>query len=246
MTTHIALFSGGKDSLVATHYAYQHFPIDFVAYLDTNSGLPDNEQYVIDVCEKQRWELQIYQSPMDLEEFVQRYGFPGPAVHSWAFRYFKERQLEKMAREYESVIFYSGVRKSESNRRSHNVKGKYSSDRRWDWVSPIVHFTETECKDYIEGHGLRVNPLYDTIGRSGDCYCGAFAHRTTELGELKEYYSDHYEWIKNIEKKAKKWNLDSPKNKWGWGGLSSAELRAELAKDDDLQRTLCSNCDIGI
>jgi len=246
MTTHIALFSGGKDSLVATHYSYQHFPIDFVAYLDTNSGLPENKEYVIDTCESHGWDLQIRRSPMQLEEFVQRHGFPGPAIHSWAFRYFKERQLGKMATEYGQAIYYSGVRQSESSRRNKNVRGKYGTDQRWDWVRPIHNFTENDCREYIETHDLRTNPLYDTIGRSGDCYCGAFAHRATELAELQEYYPEHYDWLTKIEKQAKQWDHDSPKDKWGWGGLTAAELRAELAQDDELQSTLCSNCDIGI
>jgi 3''-phosphoadenosine 5''-phosphosulfate sulfotransferase (PAPS reductase)/FAD synthetase and related enzymes len=117
ITTHVALFSGGKDSLVSTHYAFTHFPIDFVAYLDTNSGLPANLEYVRSVCDNQNWPLQVLKSPVTLTEFATKYGFAGPSVHGWAYSYFKERQLRQLANEYGNVVLYSGVRSDESERR---------------------------------------------------------------------------------------------------------------------------------
>jgi len=245
-TTHVALFSGGKDSLVATHYAMQHYPVDFVVYLDTNSGLPENMEYVRSVCDEQGWPLDIRKAPSTLDEFVKKYGFPGPSVHSWAFRYFKERQLQQMATEYGNVVYYSGVRSDESERRSRNVSGKYEQADRWVWVSPIHDFTDADCGDYIDAHSLPVNPLYDTIGRSGDCYCGAYAHRHTELGELKEYYPDHYDWLISLENKAVDYDLPADRQSWGWGGLSAKELRALMAKNDEKQMMLCSNCDVAL
>jgi len=246
MIKHISLFSGGKDSLVATHYAMRHFPVDFVVYLDTNSGLAENKAYVERICQLYDWDLKIKQSPMKMREFVKKYGFPGPSAHSWAFRYFKERQLEAMATEYEKVVYYSGVRQKESERRMRNVQGKYNLADRWLWVSPIWDFTKQQCNDYIRDNGLEINPLYETIGRSGDCYCGAYAHRTTELAELKEHYPDQYEWLITLENQAKHWNLDPKMQQWGWGGLSAQELRAQIAMNDEEQMMLCSNCDVGL
>jgi len=243
-STHIALFSGGKDSLVATHYAFRHFPIDFVLYLDTNSGLPENWEYVKSVCDAQGWPLQIEKSPTNLEEFVEKYGFPGPSIHSWAYRYFKERQLERIGREYSNVIYYSGVRSAESDRRSRNVSGKYKQTRGWAWVSPIHDFTDDACHRYIENNNLNVNPLYETIGRSGDCYCGAYAHRHTELGELKEYHPEHYEFLMELERKAQHFDLPADRSSWGWGGLNEKELRSLIAANDDEQMMLCANCDV--
>jgi len=246
MTTHVALFSGGKDSLVSTHYAFTHFPIDYVAYLDTNSGLPANLEYVRSVCDEQNWPLQVVKSPVTLTEFATKYGFAGPSVHSWAYSYFKERQLRQLKNKHGEIIYYSGVRSAESDRRLKNVEGKYLKADRWLWVSPIHDFTNTDCKNYIQRHNLRVNPLYDTIGRSGDCYCGAYAHRITELGQLKEYHPEHYDFLMNIEAKIQ--DLDLPENRksWGWGGLSEKELRALVAHNDDEQMLLCKNCDVGL
>jgi 3'-phosphoadenosine 5'-phosphosulfate sulfotransferase (PAPS reductase)/FAD synthetase len=244
MVTHVALFSGGKDSLVSTHYAYRHFPIDFVAYLDTNSGLPENLDFVRSVCDENGWPLQVKKSPITLRDFAQKYGFAGPSKHSWAYRYFKERQLGQMSTEYNNVIFYSGVRSQESNRRLRNVEGKYVKSDRWVWVSPIHDFSNSECAEYIDKHNLQINPLYDTIGRSGDCYCGAYAHRHTELGELKEFHPKHYQFIMDIEKELQNCDLPEERKSWGWGGLTSTELRSLVAQNDKQQMTLCSNCNI--
>jgi len=243
---HIALFSGGKDSLVSTHYAFEHFPVDFVVYLDTNSGLPENLDYVRYTCDKHNWPLQIHKSPMDLKSFVKKYGFPGPSIHSWAYRYFKERQLEAISREYSQVIYYSGVRSAESERRSRNVKGKYKKASSWAWVSPIHDFTKHDCSRYIQDEDLDINPLYETIGRSGDCYCGAYAHRNTELAELKEYHPEHYSFLVEMERQAESYDLPKERKSWGWGGLSKKELRALMASNDDEQMMLCANCDVNI
>jgi 3'-phosphoadenosine 5'-phosphosulfate sulfotransferase (PAPS reductase)/FAD synthetase len=245
-TTHIALFSGGKDSLIATHYAFRHFPIDFVMYLDTNSGLPENLDYVKSVCDAQDWPLQIEKSPTNLREFVKKYGFPGPSIHSWAYRYFKERQLERVAKQYSNVIYYSGVRSAESERRFRNVEGKYNESRRWSWVNPIHHFTDDQCANYIEHFSLHVNPSYQTIGRSGDCYCGAYAHRHTELGELKEFYPHHYDFLMELESEAEEYDLPINRKSWGWGNLNEKELRSLVAANDDEQMMLCSNCDVNL
>jgi 3'-phosphoadenosine 5'-phosphosulfate sulfotransferase (PAPS reductase)/FAD synthetase len=127
-----------------------------------------------------------------------------------------------------------------------NVQGKYNLASRWLWVSPIYDFTQQQCDDYITKNRLKTNPSYDTIGRSGDCYCGAYAHRYTELAELEEYYPDHYEWLMNLEKEAEQWDLNKKTQQWGWGGLSEQELRAQIAMNDEHQMMLCSNCDVGL
>jgi len=244
---HIALFSGGNDSLVATHYAHKHFPIDDVMYLDTNSGLPENLEYVKETCEREGWNLRVESSPKTMEDFIKNYGFPGPGTHSWAYGYFKQRQLRAVAKQYDEVIYYSGVRARESERRSRLANGLYqkSDGGKWLWVRPVWHFNDDQCADYIAEHDLETNPTYETIDRSGDCFCGAFVHRYTELGALQEHHPDHYEFIMDLEKKAEEWDVPENRPFWGFCGLSEAELRSEIAKNDESQMELCASCDVG-
>jgi len=59
-----ALLSGGHDSLTATAAAYQMIgnEIDAVVHIDTGIGIPETQQFVIDVCAKNNWPLLIYRA----------------------------------------------------------------------------------------------------------------------------------------------------------------------------------------
>jgi len=47
-----ALFSGGNDSVVSTHYSMSEYDIDYVVYLDTGTGILENKEHVKGVCEQ--------------------------------------------------------------------------------------------------------------------------------------------------------------------------------------------------
>jgi 3'-phosphoadenosine 5'-phosphosulfate sulfotransferase (PAPS reductase)/FAD synthetase len=249
---HFALFSGGNDSIVSTHKAMQEYPIDFVVYLDTNSGLPANKEHAKDVCDRYGWDLLIAQSPVTLKEFAtgtesrQALGFPGPGIHSWAYQYFKERQLRAITTHVDAEPrFYAGVRTHESERRMNNVDGQRDQAERWVWVNPIWNWRDSQVDDYRKKHDLPTNPVAEKIGRSGDCYCGAFANRDAELVELEAHYPEHAEWIKEIEQEVQEEiGTDEDYCFWGFGDMSTSELRGLMAESDDAQMPLCSSCDV--
>ena len=250
--TDFALFSGGNDSVVSTHVAYNEYDIDYTVYLDTNTGVDENLEHVKDVCESYGWDLAVISSPMTLKEFAlgsdtrEALGFPGPGVHSWAYQYFKERQLREIATHVDGTPrFYTGVRSHESNRRMKNVEGGRVEAERWVWVSPVHDWRDSAMDKYREDHDLPTNPVAEKIGRSGDCYCGAYAHRDSELAELEAHYPDHAEWLKRVEKEVQdEIGTDEDYAYWGFGGLSEKELRAKMANDDMNQMSLCSSCDV--
>jgi len=250
--TDFALFSGGDDSVVSTHYAVNNYDIDYVVYLDTNTGLPANKEHVKKVCQNYKWDLLIAQSPMTLKEFAlgsdsrQALGFPGPGVHSWAYQYFKERQLAAIATHTdEKPNYYTGVRSHESSRRMKNVEGERQEADRWTWVAPIHDWRDSALEKYKDEHDLPNNPVAEKIGRSGDCYCGAYANRDTELMELESEYPEHAKWLKNIEQEVQdEIGTDNDYCYWGFGGMTEKELRAKMAQDDMNQMSLCSHCDV--
>lgn len=247
-----ALFSGGNESLVSSHFAYENYDIDWTVYLDTNSGLEENLDHVKSVCKSQGWDLLIAQSPHTLKEFALElgngdpFGFPGPAAHSWAYRYFKGRPLRKIAKNAEEKPrFYTGVRSHESDRRMANVDGRRKEIDRWIWVAPIHDWRDHRVDEYRQERDLPVSPVVEKIGRSGDCYCGAYAHRDTELAELEAHYPDHAEWILKVEEEVQEEFDPGDKNAyWGFGNMSKKELRKAMVADDDAQMTLCSSCDV--
>lgn len=256
-TGYYALFSGGDDSLASTHLVMERrdTPADRVVYLDTRSGLDANLEYVREVCDDYGWPLVVATAPIDLEQFAtgdgpgdrDAWGFPGPGAHSWAFRYFKERQIQHLNQCHDDPAhFYTGVRSAESDRRLENVNDTGRDDTgRWVYVNPIHDWPDRAVDAYRERHDLPRNPVAEAIGRSGDCYCGAFAARTEELVELQAHYPDHAEWLLDVEQRVQAaLGADRDEAYWGFGNLGDKELRAMVAANDPDQMALCSTCDV--
>ena len=249
---HFALFSGGNDSVASTHCAVNEYAIDYVVYLDTNTGIPENKQHVKDVCESYGWDLLIAQSPMTLKDFAlgsdsrDPLGFPSPSMHSWAYQYFKERQLGKIATQIDNKPkYYTGVRSRESASRMKNVEGEVQEAERWTWIAPIHDWHDDAVRKYRKEHDLPENPVAEKIGRSGDCYCGAFSNRTTQLVELEAHYPEHAEWLKELEQEVQdELGTDEKYCYWGFGNMSEKRLRALMAENDMNQMSLCSHCDV--
>lgn len=198
------LFSGGDDSLALVHKIMSSGEGDAVLYLNTNSGLAENLEYVKAVCREHGWPLRVERSPVSLVEMSMKYHFPGSAFHSIAYAYFKERQLGFIASEWEGKpVYITGVRKHESDRRMENVADDVwaeADNGRWVWGQPLFDWTDEDVDEYRDKHDLRRNPISAKIHRSGDCYCGAFAHRDELLIDLySNGYDRHATWLGAVE-----------------------------------------------
>ncbi|MFB6282562.1 MAG: phosphoadenosine phosphosulfate reductase family protein [Halobacteria archaeon] len=243
MTEHIALFSGGNDSLVSTHYCMTEEETDKVLYIDTGTGLKENEDFIRKVCDEYDWDLMVKGSSTSLKEFALKYGFPGPAAHSWVYRYLKERVLQQIATNAEKKPhFYGGVRRAESERRMRTVgeeEVEEGGGGRWWWHSPIMDWSDSDVEKYRDEHDLPTNSVTEKIHRSGDCFCGAFATRDEELVELQAHYPEHYEWLMSVEEEVQE-ELGDEEDKcyWGHGGSSDTEM-TYLRKGEE---KLCSSC----
>lgn len=247
--TDVAMFSGGYDSLVSTHYAMEKLDSDAVLHIDTETGIDENQQFVEDVCEWFGWPLEIVTPNKSLVEFGKEYGLPKAPSHPWIYRYLKEHPLSRFVTslECEKPRFYTGVRKAESARRMENVSEEQEDfNGRWTWKAPIADFTEDDIVEYMVEHGLPRNEVVETIARSGECFCGAYADRFSELMTLKEHYPDHYEWIQNVENEIQdEIGTDEDHCYWGSSGMSSDDLQELMEHDDedDEDMTLCVDCE---
>jgi 3'-phosphoadenosine 5'-phosphosulfate sulfotransferase (PAPS reductase)/FAD synthetase len=136
-----SLFSGGTDSLAATYIASRHPLFKGVIHLDTGIGIPDVQQYVINLCNSHGWELKIYKAmeyrkkngdlaPQNYEDFVRKYGFPGPVNHRVMYTRLKEYPLQQANREikqiYKTPAYTTGIRIAESARRALNYQSNLS------------------------------------------------------------------------------------------------------------------------
>lgn len=236
--THLALCSGGQDSAVSTYKTMEDGPGEIVIYLDTGTGLEDNRTYIEELCDKYGWQLWTLRTHVDYTELVKENGFPGPSRHSIMYRSLKERQLGRAAARMQGDVHYhTGVRSLESSRRMANVSPEQDHYGKWTWHAPIHDWSKDDCTEFIDEHDIPRNPLWDTLGRSGDCFCGCFGSRE-ELLDLRACgQDDRADWIEALEEQVE---TGDEKELWAWGSLSDNERRAERIDDD--QMMLCSTC----
>lgn len=248
---HWALFSGGHDSLVVTHYLMENGFCDAVLHLDTRTGIQENQDFVIETCEEYGWPLRIEKAPITLKEWClelgaddTEYGFPGPEFHSYIYRWLKEMQLGSIATETDGKPHYwTGVRKEESDRRMRTVTEPVEEVERWFWHAPIAEWSDEEMEEYLDDHDIARNPVVEAIHKSGECFCGAFDSRDETLIDLQANYPEHYEWIKELEEEIiEEIGSENERAYWAHGGLSDSDLShlKSLREPEDMM--LCRDC----
>jgi 3'-phosphoadenosine 5'-phosphosulfate sulfotransferase (PAPS reductase)/FAD synthetase len=236
------MVSGGMDSTVAAAVAHdQADKIDFIAYLDTGTGLNENREYVETLADHLGTQLWTLRTHEDYEKMVCERGFPGPSRHGMMYNSLKERQIQKLSTitGEKELVTWTGLRKQESDARMKNVQ-RVQEQQRWTMVSPIAEWSKEDCVEYIDEHDLPKNDLWDTLGRSGDCFCGAYASPEEKLDLRAAGCEYQAEWIEELENDVK---TGDEKEVWGWGALSESERRSVRADKDDGQITLCSHCE---
>jgi 3'-phosphoadenosine 5'-phosphosulfate sulfotransferase (PAPS reductase)/FAD synthetase len=110
----------------------------------------------------------------------------------------------------------SGVRKFESTRRFGNYKEPILQDDKLWFCSPMFYKTSEELYRYIHENGLRITPVHEQLGFSGECMCGSFASHGEKLRlrQVDPNLADYIEWLEDGvqrfgTKQAKKYS------KWG-------------------------------
>ena len=199
-----ALFSGGKDSItLVDNLAKQDMLIGCLSF-DTGISIPEWRDFIESTCRKNCWPLTIIKTPINYDDLVLKFGFPGPGLHYLFMNYLKGRCLAQFRKENPGVLVASGVRKTESKRRFKNTK-EWSIMEGCPIWAPLYNWTTEEVIKYVVDNKLQKSPCYYTIGISGDCLCGAFA-RENERQLIEEYYPELHVRLCNLEKRTnKKW-----------------------------------------
>ncbi len=193
------LLSGGDDSMTAVHLAATHPKFNGVIHINTGIGVKETRQHVRETCAHYSWKLWEIRAKedcgQDYVEIVKKYGFPGPGAHAKMYIQLKERCLEfalrnikKGFRRRDCVLFISGVRSQESDRRMGYVE-PIQKDGSMIWVAVIHDFSKTNCLQYLAKNQVKRNPVSQNIHKSGECLCGAFA-KAGELEELRFFYPE--------------------------------------------------------
>ena len=203
-----AMFSGGHDSLVATHIAAQHPRFTAAVHINTGIGIEETREFVRETCRRQGWPLiELHPPDRQYEDLVLQYGFPGPDAHRYMYRYLKERAVRRLVAEHkrgphDRVMLVTGVRAQESVRRMGHVKPVQREGAKV-WVAPLIDWSKRDVEDYIGAQGLQPNPVVRKMHMSGECLCGAYA-RPGEFDEIEFWYPDVAERIRRLEAEAAK------------------------------------------
>lgn len=227
-----ALLSGGKDSICAASKLCEAGRLAGCVFIETGIAAPDTRPFVEKLCRDQGWPLHVFAAKRTYEDAVEHYGFPKDlAGHSWAFGILKERAMRAARDELGRLtVFASGARRRESARRSRSVARGFRHNGRIVIENPIVEMTTPQVWAYLHERNLPVSPAYLSLGRSGDCLCGAFSQRG-EADVIRRAYPDVAERLRRLERHVRD-RFPWPQNRWGGsrtvGGFTALQGRRTL------------------
>lgn len=230
------LFSGGNDSTTLAHIFKDR--VTHAIHANTTIGIEQTRQFVRDTCEA--WGIPLIEkvAPTSYRELVIERGFPGPAMHFKMYQRLKERCLDAARADLgvansrtKAAVFIAGRRRQESRRRADVPLSE--RDGSVIWVSPLAFWTKLDLNTYrLMNPGIPRNPASDTLHMSGECLCGAFAHRG-ELDEIGHWYPEVRAEIEALEADVRAAGHAEPFCTWGHGqGKPSEEVGA-----------MCTSCD---
>jgi 3'-phosphoadenosine 5'-phosphosulfate sulfotransferase (PAPS reductase)/FAD synthetase len=209
-----ALVSGGKDSLSNAQALDEAGRLYACIAIKTHLCTPDWEQFVIDTCNQRKWGLEIYEAePTAYEDYVQKYGFPGPSKHRQVMTELKGKVIRKFRRAWPKAILASGVRSDESTKRAATTKPVGF----WEGapiLAPIYDWTTDETWAFFRDRGFERAPAYSTLQISGDCLCGAYA-REDEFRAIEFHYPEVAGRLKALGEAVKE--KHPTRCQWGWG-----------------------------
>jgi phosphoadenosine phosphosulfate reductase len=175
----VCSFSGGKDSLVATHFVMselQDVDIDkYVIYADTGVMLPTTTPYVEKVCKEYGWNLTIVYG--NFWNYIEN-GYPMPSMfRRWCCGLCKLEPIQEFVKTLKPQrAEVTGLRRDESIRRR-KLKELFYLRKSLVWkYAPILEWTEKDVARYIREHDLPMPPHYK-LGIKETCQCGAFGSK---------------------------------------------------------------------
>ncbi len=236
------LFSGGHDSLCATAVAAKHERFTAAVHINTGVGILDTREFVHETCRERGWPLiEMHPDAKTYRDLVAEKGMPGgPKAHNTMYYWLKQRQIRRLVKEHKTtlhsrVALVTGIRAEESERRMNSAMAEPVHRLGAQlWVNPILTWTKADCHDFMEAESLRRNTVVDLLHRSGECLCGALAHRS-EMAEIELWYPHEAMDLHAYEQIAK----DNGHPETVWAGRFRGN-RSQLPLD--FVHPLCSSC----
>ena len=198
----VCCFSGGKDSLVATHYTLSSLDGEkverHVVWVDTTVTIPGVREFVRRVARRYGWPLVELRPEEDFEDYALRFGMPS-MFRRWCCYYLKLRPIFRYIKTLEGRVGeVVGMRREESRRRRRYPEVWRRPQGSWVY-SPILRWTEEEVEEYMRRNGLPVPPWYG-MGIEETCQCGVFAS-LRRMREVCRLYPEFFRRFVELERK---------------------------------------------
>lgn len=219
-TKFYALTSGGKDSVSLCHWMADQGKLEAVVHIQTNIGIQITTDFVKDLCQDQGWKLHVIEpSPkFTYAAHVLQYGFPLAGFHRLIMGKLKYKTMRDFALtiDRKNHCLISGVRKFESVRRMGNYPYPIQTEGALWFGCPFFYKTSEELYRYIHENGLRITPVSEIMGTSGECMCGSFANgnEKMQIRKLDPKLADYIEWL---EEGIQKFGTPAAKRYPKWG-----------------------------
>lgn len=259
----VGLFSGGGDSLCATHVAASVTTLTMVAHIDTETGIRQTRLFVEDQSDRWGWPLKVFKPPMithfgdgkkhprvavhpdaktAFEAYCYHFGFPGPAHHYMVYNRLKDRCVAQITREckqrsQDKVLFVSGVRRSESKRRMGYACPVQVEGARV-WVAPMLFWEDADKERYMSQAGLEKSEVSKRLCISGECLCGCYAS-PGELAEIEHYYPESAAYLNGLATRLRAAGV----KRCVWGAKPEDKPEAELEEPLFSIAGLCWGCE---
>ena len=218
-------FSGGTDSLLCAGIVTNFFPKAKIFHANTGIGLKKTRSYVRQICKDRDWDLVEIKAKedcgQDYEQMVLEHGFPGPGMHGKMYQRLKERCVRELHRRYKQergnkIMLITGIRHDESQIRAGYKNSIINIVDGVAWVNAFYWWSQQEKYNYIKDHGLKVNPVNKIIGMSGECLCGAYAHKG-ELDLIRLVEPETADYIEELQERVmKRWPWKWEEKMPGW------------------------------
>lgn len=238
LDAYYALFSGGHDSLSATHVASQHPLFRGVIHIDTGTGIEETRDFVEETRHREGWQLHVGKPATTYEMLLVKMGFPGAPQHSLMYQMLKQRPLRQILKTLRGgtklrIGLITGVRTQESDRRMGYVDAM-RKDSEGIWVNPIHDWGALEVNQYVTAQHLRRSEVRDRLHLSGECCCGSFA-TAEEYKEIDYWYPKQGARIRAWEQLVRTVNelglnnIAATRCRWGHGnGKRVADEQTEM------------------
>jgi len=177
----VCSFSGGKDSLVATHYVLSELKdmnmSKYVVHANTGCMLTITQPFVEKVCLEFGWNLKTVYG--HFFEHVKN-GMPMPTIHRrWCCGICKLNPIHDFVKNLPPQrAEVTGLRSDESIRRKKMKLPELFYLRKshvWKYA-PILSWSEKDVQTYIRKNDLPMPPHY-RLGLKETCMCGAYSSK---------------------------------------------------------------------